>query len=127
MKDPRPYTAKVSVKEATPDADQIVKLLTEEPARLPGAIRRLIKPTARLLEVRESRRRAIGEFVNEPKQQRAQRRKSIGLEIADRLIRKEPRRRSHTSELARLIRAAWPTKETPTPGLRTIRRWLTEK
>jgi predicted component of type VI protein secretion system len=138
-KHPNPLQARVLITEVAPDADQIVQELTKDPARLSGAVRQLIKLSARLLEVRpviektkrnaENRRRAIQEHLNQSKQQNAQRRKSIAFGIAARLMQQDrtlrtPRKKS---ELARRVRTQWPRNEPPPPHLRNLRRWLTEK
>jgi hypothetical protein len=131
-------TVRVSITEVAPDADQIVQELTKDPARLSGAVRQLIKLSARLLEVRpviqktkqnaESRKRAIQEHLNQSKRENAQQRKSIAFAIAaglqqDRTLR-TPRKKS---ALARRIRTQWPRNKPPPPSLRNLRRWLTEK
>jgi hypothetical protein len=98
-KHPNPLQARVLITEVAPDADQIVQELTKDPARLSGAVRQLIKLSARLLEVRpviektkrnaENRRRAIQGHLNQSKQQNAQRRKSIAFGIAARLMQQD--------------------------------------
>jgi hypothetical protein len=139
LKRPNPLQARVLITEVAPDADQIVQQLTKDPARLSGAVRQLIKLSARLLEVRpviqktkqnaESRKRSIEKHLNESRRQNAQRRKLIAFDIAARLMQQDrtlrtPRKKS---ELARRIRERWPRNEPSTPHLRNLRRWLTEK
>jgi hypothetical protein len=138
-KRPNPLQARVLITEVAPDADQIVQQLTKDPARLSGAVRQLIKLSARLLEVRpviqktkqnaESRKRSIEKHLNESRRQNAQRRKSIAFDIAARLMQQDrtlrtPRKKS---ELARRIRTQWPRNEPPPPHPRNLRRWLTKK
>jgi hypothetical protein len=75
MKRPTQYTAKVSITEVPPDADQIVPQLLKDPARISRFIRQSIKHSARLIEAApliqkakqnaESRKRAIGKHINE--------------------------------------------------------------
>jgi predicted RNase H-like nuclease (RuvC/YqgF family) len=68
--------ARVSITEVAPDADQIVKRLTEEPARLLGVAKQLIRYSARLSEAAplfraaEKRAAAIGPG-NELRKQKA--------------------------------------------------------
>ena len=138
MKRPPKITAMVTITAKAPDPDQIVELLTKDPARLPGFVQQSLKHNSRLREAApliqkirqnaENRKRAI-ERVNESKQQSAQRAKSIAIEIANRLMQQESELRlpRKTSKLAERIRVRWPQCGIPKPGERTIRRWLTEK
>ena len=78
----------------------------------------------------KNRRQAVAP-ANEERQQIKQRRKAIALKIAalvlgqkgTRTLRLPP---GKLSQLAKKIMRRWPGKEGPIPGLRTIRRWLTE-
>jgi hypothetical protein len=98
-KRPNPLQARVLITEVAPDADQIVQQLTKDPARQSGAVRQLIKLSARLLEVRpviqktkqnaESRKRSIEKHLNESRRQNAQRRKLIAFDIAARLMQQD--------------------------------------
>jgi hypothetical protein len=131
-------TAQVSITTKAPDPDQIVALLTKDPARLPGFVQQSLKHNSRLREAApliqktrqnaENRKRAI-ERVNESKRQSAQRGKSIAIGIANGLMQQEPELRQlrKISKLAKRIRVQWPQCDIPKPSERTIRRWLPEK
>jgi len=119
--------ARVSVREVAPDADQILQLIKDDPAKLLPAVQGWTKRDARLLEARNNRRRAIEEHRNKSRRQKDQERKSIALDFAADLMQQDRtlQHRRKKSELARRIRMRWP-KGKP-PSIRHICRWLTEK
>jgi hypothetical protein len=123
---PGPITARVEIIEVAPDPDKIEQWAKEDPAAVSKIV---VKQSVRLIEAKqsaESRKRTIEKHLNETNRQDARRRKSIAFKIADRLMQQDrtlglPRK---TSELARRVRREWPKYDSPTPELRTIRRWF---
>jgi hypothetical protein len=124
-------TAKVSITEVPPDADQIVQQLIKDPARY---ARLLVKYSARQIEAApliqkgkkraESAKRSFEEF----NKNRPLNNKKPALAIAADLMTKYPHLRlpRRTSELAEEVRARLVKLGGKQPEVRTLRRWLAE-
>jgi hypothetical protein len=127
-------TARVSITEVAPNADQLLEQLRKDPAQIPGTVRQLIKHAARLIEVapliQKGKKRAETEAktlgkAREDSKRDADARKQAAVVIAERWLRKDPRLRlpRQTSELARKVCSELPTLPKRLSS-NTVRHWL---
>jgi hypothetical protein len=93
-------TAKVSITEVAPDADQLLEQFRKDPALVPGTVRQLIKHAARLIEVapliEKGKKRAEAEkrgarATNQKKKQKAETNYQEYREIAARIVARDTR------------------------------------
>jgi hypothetical protein len=128
-------TAGVSITEVAPDADQIVKLLKDDPARLPGFVRQSVKHSARLIEaaplIEKGKRRIEAEkhlgVANLKRSQNAQAERRKYRDIIVRLYGKKPElRRASRERLAREVKAVL-ARQGITKSTKTIKRALPPK
>jgi hypothetical protein len=129
-------SARVSIKEVAPDADQLLEQLKENPAQIPGTVRQLIKHAARLIEVApliqkgkkraETEAKTLGKAREDSKRQADAWKKAAAL-IAERWLNKDSRLRLPRQKTA-LARKVW--AELPTipkrPSISSVRHWLAE-